>query len=295
MYFQKVITKVPHRDRRNRDVLDDFFVMEVNVWVAADALGYLLADPQTMNRLVRWANAPESKEYVFLISIDGKYGVILLTESIDKPTGDSEVFLMNNAYFADLDEIGKVARGAMANDPDFAEKVNYKPAQRSIPERLTLENAPARFNVEEMPREIGGVNSVLENATDDALVWLALIGANNGGGFTPEFNAEVKSELSLRIHKKINFLATFFPLDSVTEKEIEARARRTKKALATFEVKFPANQPASLEEVTRYARRLSTDRLAELTIVRYYTEAGFDEKLKFLAAELQERLSHGWD
>jgi hypothetical protein len=47
--------------------------------------------------------------------------------------------------------------------------------------------------------------------------------------------------------------------------------------------------------VSRYARRLSTDRLAELTIVRYYTERGFDEKLKFLAAELQERLSHGWE
>jgi hypothetical protein len=295
MYFQKVITKVPHQDRRNRNVVDDFFVMDVNVWVAADALGYLQADPQTMNRLIRWSNSPESKEYVLLISLDGKYGVIALTESVDKPTGDSQVFLMENGYFADIDEIRKVVNGAMANDPNFAEKVNFKPAQRSIPERVTLENAPARFNVEGMPREIGGVNSVLENATDDSLVWLALIGANNGEGFTPNFNAEVKSELSMRIHKKMNFLATFFPLDSVTEREIEARARRAKRSLATFEAKFPANQPASLEEVSRYASRLSTDRLAELTIVRYYTERGFDEKLKFLAAELQERLSHGWE
>jgi hypothetical protein len=295
MYFQKVITKVPHQDRRNRNVVDDFFVMDVNVWVAADALGYLQADPQTMNRLIRWSNSPESKEYVLLISLDGKYGVIALTESVDKPTGDSQVFLMENGYFADIDEIRKVVNGAMANDPNFAEKVNFKPAQRSIPERVTLENAPARFNVEEMPREIGGVNSVLENATDDSLVWLALIGANNGEGFTPNFNAEVKSELSMRIHKKMNFLATFFPLDSVTEREIEARASRAKRSLATFEAKFPANQPASLEEVSRYASRLSTDRLAELTIVRYYTERGFDEKLKFLAAELQERLSHGWE
>lgn len=294
IYACNVITNFEH-EVRGRMRVDDFLIVAMDSWQdVARTLGSVFVDERSMMDLMQWALAVEAP-YKLLISIDGKYGAIATTKDIDNPKPGSEVIWIGADVWAPVSKVKAAVQRILANQPEVARKLNFKPADRLIPERFTLKNAPARFNVEELPREIGGVKSVLENATDDALVWLALIGANNGEGFTPEFNSDVTSELSLRIHKKMNFLATFFPLDSVTEKEIEARARRTKKALAIFEVKFPANQPASLEEVTRYARRLSTDRLAELTIVRYYTEAGFDEKLKFLAAELQKRLSHGWD
>lgn len=297
MHFKKVITNIPHEIRRDRTAVDDFLVMDVNavnVWSVAQALGALQADAQTMNKLVSWASNPESEEYVFLISLDGKYGVIMFADDVEKPTGDSQILFLKESIDADYTQIKKELIRAMLNDPDFAKLLNFKPAEKLIPERVTLDNAPMRFSVEELPREIGGVNSVLENSTDDSLVWLALVGANNGVGFTPEFNVRVKSELKLRIQKKMSFLATFFPLDSVTEKEIDARARRVKRALEAFDRKFPANEPINMQEVERYARRMSTDRLAELAVVRYYTEAGFDEVLKHLAVELQQRLSHGW-
>lgn len=300
MRGQSLLTNVRH-DVGNRTKTSTFYVVSGSPYEFEYDLGELYVSPSSVRDYFIWRDElqPDS-EFLFLISTDMKYGEVRRGKDLypDLRDGESLIEYWDRPIDAGgIEKLETCMMSQMETNPKLAAAVGDRLPKRPtlIPDRFTLENAPERFSVEQLPGEIGGPGINLESAPDDSIVWLALIGANECEGFTEQFNEAVRNELKLRIAKKINFRANFFPLDSVTEKEVDARARRAKRAIEKFEAKFPYGEQADLHEVERYARRLNTDQLAELTVVRFFKEHGFDEKAKWLGAELQQRLGRGWD
>lgn len=291
MNIDRVITYIRHEKRRGVDVVSDFFITDAKVQEAAHMIGILNADAQVMNTLLWWAQNQDSSDFVFLISVDGKYAYITSRDFIDKPDSQNQLIKLQNEISVDLLNPRQPIVDALQADPELASRLNLGLKAKTIPDRFTAETVPANFSIEEFASGLAGVNAVLENTTDDNLVWLALAGVNGGDGFTPDFNTAVRSELRLRIDKSMNFQATFFPLDSVSEREIDARAERAGRSIEAFNRKFPRNgNLLDHDKLFRYVEKLSTDALAELTVVRYFTPFGFDEQTKALGAALQVRL-----
>ena len=297
IYACNVITNVSHVVN-DRDQLDDFLIVNVDHWEAAQFLGEVYVDAESMMRLIEWARNDDAPRFTLLISLDGKYGHVAFRNDIDKPPTGSEVYFIDDVW-APIKKVRAAVLNNLQRFPEVAQKLNIRAIPKAIPDRIKfVKDGPLRPGF--ISGEIGDAMRNIEGATDDALVWITMLGLIPHRGIDQKLLDAVKREVDLRIGKGSEFRATFFPLNQVPLKEIEARSRRAHRDLERFLAKFPpeleqnAQGPLSYEllrQVERYATRLSDDRLVELTVFLYNKAEWQGAIFKHFLLEFELRVS----
>jgi len=286
----RIITNVRHMTSRGV-AFDDFLVgMTITHWEAAKILGRLYVDEESMMRLLEWAEHNNSDNHRLLISIDGKYGAIASVAEVNKPNYDSRIIELHDEFHSPISRVKSEFRKVLERDPKVASELNLRAFQKAIPDRISFHGVKEDFRPETIEREIEDARSNVESATDDALVWITIIGATAGHRLDIQSIEAVERELQMRLEKQSEFRSTFFPLDKVTLEEISARSRRAKRDLENCRQKFPVGQDYRDEEMHRYARSLSNDRLADLCAVLNYQENWGQVPFKHLLMQLDDRI-----
>jgi hypothetical protein len=144
----------------------------------------------------------------------------------------------------------------------------------------------------------------IEGASDDALVWIKMLGINPNLKIDENLLNSATIELNMRIQKGSEFRSTFFPLTDVTFKEIALRGRRAKRDLQKFREKFPHERVLGFDNksamdraplIESYCRGLSNDRLVELCVFLFNTEAWHGESFKLVGLEFYRRAGSAGD
>ena len=283
-----IITNVEH-DVHGRLMLDDFFIVNVNHWEAAQLLGSVHVDEKSMMLLLKWAEDPAGGFFTLLISIDGRYGAIAQKSDLDKPKTGSEI-VHTGEVWTPIRRVKAEVRRVLELEPELAKRLNLRAFQKAVPDRMTNLGLRSDFSPETIGAEVGDALRNIESATDDALVWIAMVGATSECRLDDKAIEDSASELQMRLQKRSEFRSTFFPLDKVTLQEINARSRRAKRDLQTCQRKFPAGQFFTDEETYRFARGLSNDRLADLCVLLHYQENWGHEPFKVLLIEFGQRV-----
>jgi hypothetical protein len=301
IFSSRIITNVTH-EVRGRLVADDFLIVDVDAWEAAQVIGAAYVDEQSMTRLLKWAGDPAAGEFVLLISTDGRFGAIGTRSELDKPDSGSRIVQIDE-LFAPLSKIKEQMRFLMSRDPKAASRLNLSAFQIAVPARIKfLPGGPLRPGW--ISGEVHEAIRNIEGATDDALVWILMLGVTENLGLTEEVLERATREVKMRIDKGSEFRSTFFPLNVVTMKEINARTRRAKRDLESFLTKFPSERDLNLDEsqlserfrrVEQYAARLSNDRLIELTVFLYNKEDWLGGTFKHFLGEFDMRVARAGD
>jgi hypothetical protein len=267
---------------------DDFLVAMVNHWEAAQILGGLYADERSMMNLLEWAD--KGTTHCLLISLDGKFGAVEPKSFLDEPGGESEVVFIDEGIECDLVNLKATMRAKLARSPWLAEKLHVREVRQSVPNRITLQGIRPDFSPETIGAEVDDAIHNVESATDDALVWIALVAATQNHRLDEKAVEKAARELQMRLDTKCEFRSTFFPLDQVTNQEITARARRAKRDLENCEKKFPAGEYFTDDAMFAFARRLSNDRLADLCVLMHYQENWGHPPFKVLLIDFGQRV-----
>jgi hypothetical protein len=288
MTSYEIITSIQHVTTRGLAV-DDFFILRINHWEAAQLLGGLYVDEESMMNLLEWATTGVG--YTALVSIDGKYGAVVHTSDIDKPKTDSKVLKLHDEFRSPITRVKTEFRKLLSINPNIGKHLNLQAFQKAIPDRISFLGVKDDFRPETIEREIDDARFNVESATDDALVWITIIGATAGHRLDIKSIEAVERELQMRLEKRSEFRSTFFPLDKVTQEEIAARSRRANRDLENCRQKFPVGQDYRDEELHRYARSLSNDRLAAMCAVLNYQDNWGHPPYKHLLMQLDDRIS----
>jgi hypothetical protein len=290
IYACNVITNFEH-EVRGRLRVDDFLIVAVDsLEDAASLFGSVYVDSKSMIKLLQWARSVDGESESLLISIDGKYGAIATKSEIDNPKPGSEVLFIGDDVWAPVSKVRAAVQRILANQPEVARKLNFRASQRSVPDRVSFLGMKEDFSPETINREINGAFSNIESASDDALVWITIIGSTQGHRLDKKVVEDVDRELQMRLDKRSEFRSTFFPLNKVTMQEISARARRANRDLQQCLLMFPIGQDFDDEVSYQYARRLSNDRLTDLCVVLNYQEQWGHAPFKHLVGNLYERI-----
>ena len=297
----RIITNVKHGTERG-SALDDFFIIRVNHWEAAQFLGRVYVDEDSMMRLLEWAK-DYTGDYALLISIDGRFGAVVPGNELAKPNTGSKTIELYDDFDAPISRIKTEFRKYIQNNPKLAEQLNLRGFQQAVPARIKfLPGGPLRPGW--ISGEVHEAIRNIEGATDDALVWILMLGVTENLGLSEEVLERATREVKMRIDKGSEFRSTFFPLNVVTMKEINARARRAKRDLESFLTKFPSERDLNLDEsqlnerlrrVEQYAARLSDDRLIELTVFLYNKEDWLGGTFKHFLGEFDKRVARAGD
>jgi hypothetical protein len=288
IYSSNIITNFEHVVR-GRLVQDDFLIVVGDYWEAAQFLGGLYVDEKSMIGLVQWARGLEEGPDTLLISIDGKYGALAKMSDLRNPKSGSEWVSIGDVW-APVSRVKAEVRKMLDHEPDLARKLNLRAFQKSVPDRISFLGIREDFRPETIEREINDAMSSVESATDDALVWMKIVGGIPGHRLDNKVLDAVDRELQMRLEKRSEFRSTFFPLDKVTMQEISARSRRAKRDLENCQLKFPIGQHIDDDVLYNYARKLSNDRLADLCAALYYQENWGHAPFKFLLMQLDQRI-----
>ena len=301
IFSSRIITNVTH-EVRGRLVADDFLIVDVDAWEAAQVIGAAYVDEQSMTRLLNWAGDPAAGEFVLLISTDGGFGAIGTRSELDKPDSGSRIVPIDE-LFAPLSKIKEQMRFLISRDPKAASQLNLSAFQQAVPARIEfLPGGPLRPGW--ISGEVHEAIRNIEGATDDALVWILMLGVTENLGLTEEVLERATREVKMRIDKGSEFRSTFFPLNVLTMREINARARRAKRDLESFLRKFPSERDLNLDEsqlnerfrrVEQYAARLSDDRLIEQTVFLYNKEDWLGGTFKHFLGEFEKRVARVGD
>ena len=299
----RIITNIKHQTEQGV-TFDDFLVgSTITHWEAAKILGRLYVDGESMMRLLEWAIQNNSDNHRLLISIDGKYGVISHASELEKPGSDSKSIELYDDFHAPISRVKTEFRRYLQNNPKLAEQLNLRAFQRAVPARIKfLPGGPLRPGW--VSGEIHEAIRNIEGATDDALVWILMLGVTENLGLSEKVLERATREVKMRIDKGSEFRSTFFPLNVVTMKEIDARTLRAKRDLESFLTKFPSERDLQLDEsqlnerfrrVEQYAARLSNDRLIELTVFLYNKEDWLGATFKHFLGEFDKRVARAGD
>jgi ribosomal protein L16/L10AE len=281
---------------------DDFLVVVADYWEAAQFMGGLYVDEKSMIGLIQWARGLEESPDTLLISIDGKYGAVAkMSDLRDAKSGHEWVYIGD--IWAPVNRVKAEVQRLLVGQPEEARKLNLRAFQNAVPARIEfLPDGPLRPGW--VSGEIHEAIRNIEGATDDALVWILMLGVTENLGLSEEVLERATREVKMRIDKGSEFRSTFFPLNAVTMKEIEARTRRAKRDLASFLTKFPSERDLNLDEsqlnerfrrVEQYAARLSNDRLIELTVFLYNKEDWLGATFKHFLGEFDKRVARAGD
>jgi hypothetical protein len=302
IYGCNVLTNVQHYVR-GRAMVDDFIVLNMNHWEAAAHLGNLTVDETSLMRLIQWGIEERdgiAGNFVLLISIDGKYGAVGLREDIDKPKTGSEMVYIGEVYAPIRGIKAQVAKNVKLQ-PELAHQLNLRAFQKAIPDRIFFRTG-AEFGPGVISAEVWDATNNIESASDDALVWIKMLGVNPKKGLTVEVVDRALSELELRIAKGYGLHSTFFPVTEVTMKEIGARGRRAQRGMESFLTKFPSERDLQLDEdqvkerrrqVERYRSRLSNDRLVEVIVFLSFKAEWLGDSYKTFLGEFYDRAARG--
>jgi hypothetical protein len=253
-----------------------------------------------MMRLLQWAGESGGGDFVLLISTDGKYGAIGTRTELEKPEPGSKIVYIDE-LFAPLSRIKEDMRFLMARDPKAAAQLNTRAFQKAIPDRIFFRTG-AEFGPGVISAEVWDATNNIESASDDALVWIKMLGVNPKKGLTVEVVDRALSELELRIAKGYGLHSTFFPVTEVTMKEIGARGRRAQRGMESFLTKFPSERDLQLDEdqvkerrrqVERYRSRLSNDRLVEVIVFLSFKADWLGDSYKTFLGEFYDRAARG--
>lgn len=297
MSSQQIITNVKHFIGRGYAV-DDFFIVWVNHWEAAQLLGRLYVDEESMMRLLEWASDHVGEKYRLLISIDGKYGAVATLTEIEKPQTGSKIVELHDGFQAPMSHIKSEFRKLLAINPKIGNHLNVQAFQRAVPDRIVFRPG-ADFGPGTVSGEVRDAIRNIEGATDDALVWMQMLGVTPHIGLDEKVLDQAKREMKMRIEKGSEFRSTFFPLNEVSLKEIEARGRRAHRDMERYRAKFPneidiEGNFAPIEgrnsEIERYCRRLSNDRLVELCVFLFNKEEWHGDSFKLVGMEFYRRV-----
>jgi hypothetical protein len=297
MNSDQIITNVRHFNGRGYAV-DDFFIVFVNHWEAAQFLGRLYVDEDSMMRLLEWASDHEGEAYRCLISIDGKYGAIATLDEIEKPQSGSRIVKLHDVFLAPISHIKSEFRKLLAINPKIGNHLNVQAFQRAVPDRIVFRPG-ADFGPGSVTEGVQSAIRNIEGATDDALVWIEMLGEVPQLGLDQKLLEEAKRELRMRIEKGSEFRSTFFPLNEVSLREIEARGRRARRDMERYRLKFPNEKDMQFEyeelqarnaEIERYCRRLSNDRLVELCVFLFNKEEWHGDSFKLVGMEFYRRV-----
>jgi hypothetical protein len=301
IFSSNIITNFEHVVR-GRLVHDDFLVVVADYWEAAQFMGGLYVDEKSMIGLVQWARGLEEGPDTLLISIDGKYGAVAkMSDLRDSKSGYEWVYIGD--IWAPVNRVKAEVQRLLVDQPEEARKLNLRAFQKAVPARIKfLPGGPLRPGW--VSGEVHEAIRNIEGATDDALVWILMLGVTENLGLSEEVLERATREVKMRIDKGSEFRSTFFPLNVVTMKEINARARRAKRDLESFLTKFPSERDLNLDEsqlserfrrVEQYAARLSNDRLIELTVFLYNKEDWLGGTFKHFLGEFDMRVARAGD
>ncbi len=270
---------------------ESFLILEGEPHEAAQFAGFLKVQPSNMASLVDWLLPGKEDDYVLLLSLDGKRGLIYPQMAVLEPD-DKEVFWMpfdGHYHPYEISRIIKDFKTSMRFETKLADQIGYKIPPRPIKRRLFFDQIRQDFAPGAIDAEIQESRRHLESATDDALVWLAIAGPDIGG--EPDrfdYNAVLK-EIAMRQEKFSEFRSTFFPLNIVSMEEILARQARARDLLQTFKDKFGGEYGWDLQQSDAWVKRLDNDKLAELAVHTYYSPAGLMGEWKHFVDPLQAR------
>jgi ribosomal protein L16/L10AE len=301
IFSSNIITNFEHVVR-GRLVHDDFLVVVADYWEAAQFMGGLYVDEKSMIGLVQWARGLEEGPDTLLISIDGKYGAVAKMSDLRNAKSGYEWVYIGDIW-APVNRVKAEVQRLLVDQPEEARKLNLRAFQKAVPARIKfLPGGPLRPGW--VSGEIHEAIRNIEGATDDALVWILMLGVTENLGLSEEVLERATREVKMRIDKGSEFRSTFFPLNAVTMKEIEARTRRAKRDRASFLTKFPSERDLNLDEsqlnerfrrVEQYAARLSNDRLIELTVFLYNKEDWLGATFKHFLGEFDKRVARAGD
>lgn len=297
MFVEKVITGLRIYDPGAHSEIikpEPYFVFEGIAHEAVEFLGVLQAPPHLMHNLVEWLMPEYANEYVLLVSLDGKRGFPFARKAVEFPSGDERVIHLGTEDDYSAHQIKRLVRdfkSHMRANPKLADELGYIPPLPVIRKRIKFDLPHTRIAPGDIHNEILNALRSLESATDDALVWLAIAGPENERGMHPFDYYAVMREIELRQQKNMEFRSTFFPLNDVPLVEILERQERAKTLMRTFNQKF-AFEFGGFDHIKAEAwiKRLDNDKLAELAVHSFYSEAGRMGEWKFFVGEFQSRM-----
>ncbi len=296
IYSSNVITNITHYFR-DRELVDDFLIVNVNHWEAAQILGSVYVDENSMARLLDWAKDDDGLTYAMLISIDGKFGAVTSRDELAKPKTGSQLVYIGDVW-APVSKVKSEVMRLLKDQPEEARKLNLRSFQRAVPDRIVFRPG-ADFGPGTVSGEVRDAIRNIEGATDDALVWMQMLGVTPHIGLVEKVLDQAKREMKMRIEKGSEFRSTFFPLNEVSLKEIEARGRRAHRDKDRYRAKFPneididgnfAPIEGRNSEIERYCRRLSNDRLVELCVFLFNKEEWHGDSFKLVGMEFYRRV-----
>jgi hypothetical protein len=300
MYCKKIATGV-HHVIKNGAKISSFFIAEGSPWDAMKDVGELYLNSHDMHYFAQWVLNHErgtDEQTVLLISLDGKYGLVRQFDDIRNWNENASIHDFHSQgedVFGHYEDFLKALDAEVERDPFLAEKLNYKPRAKPIPKRLKFESIRQDFRAGDMDREIWDAIQNPGNASDDALVWLTVIGEDGEQrGISRAANALAEVELSKRIQFHESHRPTFFPATEITLAEIKLRHKRARKNAVKFLQRFPSEIVGMDDMIMDYLFAMDSDQLAELAILIHYSAGAPDSREKLLIMALQDRYPGGW-
>ena len=277
MYCERVITGVRYcfgQMPEDEIPSKNYIVLEGAPEEALAFMAQLRGNPDNMQNMVEWLMPEYRDAYVLLITYDGKEGLIYPKTAIDNPTYEEHVHFLgteDNYFPNELKRLVRDFKNFVENDPVFAEKIGYVIPPKPIKRRIVFEQMLSPLYPGDLIREIDSAARNLESATDDALVWMVIIGPKWRGWNNVDYQ-RVLNEIELRQLKHEAFLPRFFPLNKVSIEEMLARQARVRVTYQKFLNAFPGIglDFHDHESTEKWTQKLDNDRLAELAVCLFF-------------------------
>jgi hypothetical protein len=295
MYCSKIATKVQHF-MRNSLKEHSFFILEGEARDALELVGELYLNEHDMHYFADWLAEGEPDKadpYTLLVSLDGKSGLVRRWSEI---TGWSE-----NSTIVTFMAVGDVVQGRISElkyalevqlhfNSDLAAQIDFKRAPKAIPKRLTWAHRNTERDMFSMLRR---AKKNPFDATNDALVWLLVIGSTADGDLTPLEVSGARLEIQKRIAWNFGSGAEFFANEGLTIEEINSRHNRAVHNFKRFNKRFNGKDLKEAE-VLDFLSHLDTDALAELVIHMLGNNLIPENCENTMLSELQRRYPGGW-
>jgi hypothetical protein len=273
---------------------ESYFVLEGSAYEATEFLGVLSVPPYLMQNLVEWLMPEYSNAYVLLVSLNGRYGFPFARNVIEFPTDGELVVDLGTEDDYGVEGLKRMVRDFklhMEANPDLAAKIGYVIPPKPIKRRIKFDQPNGFTSPGDIHHDILDAIRSLESATDDALVWLAIAGPDNKQAFFKADYPSVIREIEMRQSKNMEFRSKFFPLDKVSMEEIMARQARARNLMAEFNDRFMTGEYTyDFPRAEAWVRRLDNDKLGELSVHTFYSDAGRMGEWKHFVGVFQSRM-----
>lgn len=289
MYIDRIVSGVKIYGQEP-EFKKSYLVAEGSPSEAICLIGELHVEAVNAGNLIEWLEPDNKDKYVLLISLDGKEGVVFPKSALEHRWNGEELYELDYGRHYSGEDLTAIIKDLdlwASKNTDIARDLGYKFNLKKIPKRLNFKAIRQDFAPGSMDREITALANNIEEATDDALVWQAIIDGNHFEDMDTSEN--VRNEIKSRIEMGISIGATFFPLTHVSLGEIEARVTRARRTLEKMRRMFPDYVHGNDEAIMEWAKTLKSDQLAEVAVLAYYTHAFSDHREKIIVMELQSR------